>query len=68
MLGFQSGWTQRALKVAGVLICVLAMAVLFGWYVHSLPLIQVFPAVAPMKRMTAAAFLLSGVALCFIGA
>jgi PAS domain S-box-containing protein len=68
MFGFRSGWTQSAIRLAGVLICVLAIAVLIGWQIHSLKLVQVLPGLAPMKRMTAAAFLLSGIALLFLSA
>jgi hypothetical protein len=41
-------------------------AVLVGWRLGYLPLIQLFPSVAaPMQRMTAFGFLLCGMALVF---
>ena len=52
---------------AGALSAVLGLAVLLGWHFGYLQLIQVFPAVAaPMQRLTALGFLLSGVALIFL--
>jgi len=52
---------------AGSVSAVLGVAVLLGWHFGYLPLIQVFPAVAaPMQRLTALGFLLSGAALIFL--
>lgn len=52
---------------AGAVCAVLGVAVLLGWHFGYLPLIQVLPAVAaPMQRLTALGFLLSGVALLFL--
>ena len=53
--------------LAGVLSVILGMAVLLGWHFGYLPLIQVFPAIAaPMQRLTALGFILSGFALIFL--
>ena len=42
---------------------ILSVAVLLGWHVHSIPLIQVLPTLTPMQRMTSVGLLLSSVAL-----
>lgn len=60
----QANWPSRISLAAGTLSAFLGAAVLVGWGLGYLPLIQVFPSVAaPMQRMTALGFLLSGVAL-----
>ena len=52
---------------AGSLSAILGVAVLLGWHFGYLPLIQVFPAIAaPMQRLTALSFVLSGAALIFL--
>ena len=48
---------------AGAVVSVLSVAVLVGWHVHSIPLIQVLPTLTPMQRMTAVGLLFSSVAL-----
>jgi len=59
-----TNWPRRISLAAGALSGILGLAVLVGWRMGYLPLIQVFPSVAaPMQRMTALGFLLSGVAL-----
>jgi len=64
MLLLHTNWPRRISLVAGTLSGILGLAVLVGWRMGYLPLIQVFPSVAaPMQRMTALGFLLSGVAL-----
>ncbi|HEX7286441.1 MAG TPA: PAS domain S-box protein [Candidatus Angelobacter sp.] len=68
MVSFGTAGTKRAMQAAGVLISGLAVAVLIGWHFHSLRLIQVLPNLAPMQRMTALGFLLSGIALLFAAA
>ena len=63
----QSNWTKRTSQAAGALSAILGVAVLLGWQMGYLPLIQLFPSVAaPMQRMTALGFLLSGLALIFV--
>ncbi len=60
-------WTKRALQAAGLLVGAFAVVVLIGWHIHSIPLIQVLPTLAPMQRMTAVGFVLCGFALVFAG-
>jgi len=60
----QANWTSRTSQLAGALSANLGVAVLLGWRLGYLPLIQLFPSIAaPMQRMTALGFLLSGLAL-----
>lgn len=62
----RANWPSRISLAAGALSATLGTAVLVGWWLGYLPLIQVFPSVAaPMQRMTALGFLLSGLALIF---
>ena len=62
----QANWPSRISLVAGTVSATVGAAVLVGWRLGYLPLIQVFPSVAaPMQRMTALGFLLSGMALIF---
>ncbi|HLK08031.1 MAG TPA: PAS domain S-box protein [Candidatus Angelobacter sp.] len=66
MTPMQANWPGRISLVAGTVSATLGAAVLVGWRLGYLPLIQVFPSVAaPMQRMTALGFLLSGAALIF---
>src|SRR6476661_2418047 len=66
MAPMQANWPSRISLVAGTVSAILGAAVLAGWRLGYLPLIQVFPSVAaPMQRMTALGFLLSGLALIF---
>ena len=58
--------TRLIVGAAGSGICALAVAVLIGWQIHSRSLIQVTPTLAPMQRLTAVVFLLSGTALLFL--
>jgi PAS domain S-box-containing protein len=51
------------MMAAGLLVVALSVAVLVGWYIHFIPLIQVIPTQTPTHRMTALAYLLSGCAL-----
>src|SRR5215472_573285 len=53
---------------AGGIVCALAVAVLIGWLIHSRVIVQVMPALAPMTRMSALSFLLSGIALLLLNA
>lgn len=50
----------------GVIPLFLGTVVLFGWHVHSIALIQVNPAFAPMQYNTALCFLLSGLGLMLL--
>jgi PAS domain S-box-containing protein len=59
----RSHWPRRVALSAGMIVGALGAAVLVAWYVHWTPLIQVFPALAPMHHTTAFSFLLSGMAL-----
>src|SRR5215471_14255508 len=58
---------KKALKlsvgVAGAGICALGIAVLIGWQIDSRALVQIVPTLAPMTRMSALSFVLSGIAL-----
>jgi len=66
MASIQANWPSRISLAAGTLSATLGAAVLVGWQLGYLALIQVFPSVAaPMQRMTALSFLLSGAALIF---
>lgn len=65
MIDSRSDWTKHAMQAAGFSVAALAIAVLIGWNVRFVPLIQVLPNLAPMQRMTAVGFLLSGFALIF---
>ncbi len=67
MARLTSDWAKHATQASTVIVGALAVAVLIGWYFHFIPLIQIFPALAPMQRMTALGFLLSAVALSFGG-
>jgi PAS domain S-box-containing protein len=51
------------MMAAGLMVVALSVAVLVGWYIHFIPLIQVIPTQTPTHRMTALAYLLSGCAL-----
>ena len=59
----RSNLTHRFILAAGVTISGAGLIVLIGWQIHSVPMIQIFPTLAPMQRMTALGFLLSGIAL-----
>jgi PAS domain S-box-containing protein len=50
---------------AGLTVSALGVAVLFAWYLHFIPLIQLSPTLVPMHRLTALGFLLSGLGLVF---
>ncbi len=54
------------MQAIGGAVCALALAVLVGWHLHIRSLIQISPTLAPMQRMTAIGFLLSGAALLFL--
>lgn len=60
--------TRLIVWAAGSGICALGIVVLIGWQIHSLVLIQGVPTLAPMHRMTAFSFLLSGIALLLLNA
>ncbi|HEY5028026.1 MAG TPA: PAS domain S-box protein, partial [Candidatus Angelobacter sp.] len=61
-------WPKRVAFVAGTLSVLLGLAVLVGWSLHSVLLIQISHALAPMQRMTALGFLFCGLALTLTGA
>jgi PAS domain S-box-containing protein len=63
MVDSPSAWTKRAMQAAGLSVAGLSVAVLIGWYIHFIPLIQIFPTQTPTHRMTALGLLLSGIAL-----
>jgi len=55
--------TKHVMVIAGVVVSVVSVAVLVGWHVHFIPLIQVLPSMTPTHRMTAMSLLISGVGL-----
>lgn len=59
----RSNWATHIAIGTGAILNVLGAMVLVGWRIHSILLVQVFPIVAPMQRMTALSFLLCGFAL-----
>jgi PAS domain S-box-containing protein len=61
-----SDGTKRAVQATGLIIVGFSVAVLISWQIHFIPLIQVFPALTPIHRMTALCFLLSGAALMLV--
>lgn len=65
-MALQSEWPKRFALITGTASCLLGLAVLMGWSVHYVPLIQIYPTLAPMQRMTALSFLLCGLALIFL--
>lgn len=68
MVDLPSDWTKRVTQAAGLILVGLSVAVLIAWYIHFIPLIQIVPTLAPMQRMTALCFLLSGCALILTSA
>jgi PAS domain S-box-containing protein len=67
MVSMQPNLPRRIATAAGLICAILGTAVLVGWHYAYLPLIQVFPAAAaPMQRLTALSFLLSGGAMIFL--
>lgn len=65
-MDLQSNWPRRIALLTGISSFLLGLAVLIGWSVHSVALIQIVPSLAPMQRMTALSFALCGLALCLI--
>jgi PAS domain S-box-containing protein len=65
-MALQSIWPQRTAQLTGVILLLLGLTVLVGWFLHSIPLIQILPSLAPMQRTTALSFALCGLALCFL--
>jgi PAS domain S-box-containing protein len=63
MVDSPSEWTKRFMMAAGLMVVGLSAAVLVGWYIHFIPLIQVIRTQTPTHRMTALAYMLSGCAL-----
>ncbi len=53
------------MQAIGLTVTAISVAVLIGWYIHFIPLIQIVPTQTPQHRMTALGFLLSGCALIF---
>jgi signal transduction histidine kinase len=45
------------------MVILIGLVVLLGWTVHSAPLVQISPNLAPMQRNTAASFILCGIAI-----
>lgn len=50
-------------QLLGVIVALLGALIMSGWYVHSIPLIQIHPSFVPMQFNTALGFLLSGISL-----
>ena len=65
-MALQPRWPQRIALLAGMASLLLGLAVLAGWWAHSIALIQITPSLAPMQRMTALSFTLCGLALCLM--
>jgi diguanylate cyclase (GGDEF)-like protein len=59
-------WPDLVVLGAGGVSAALGLVVLVGWHTHSPALVQVLPALVPMKYNTALGFLLSGVGLVAI--
>ncbi len=57
---------KTANLILSAIVTILGIAVLIGWYTHSVALIQVHPSFVPMQYNTALGFLLSGVGLLMI--
>lgn len=53
---------------ASILLAILSISVIAGWYTKNQALVQVHPSFAPMQFNTALGFLLCGVSLMFMGA
>jgi PAS domain S-box-containing protein len=68
MVDLPSDGTKRVTQAAGLILVGLSVAVLIAWYIHFTSLIQIVPTLAPMQRMTALCFLLSGCALILTSA
>ena len=58
-----SGWQQPLVGVAGGACAGLGLAVIVGWFTHSIALIQLRPTLAPMQFNTALCFVFAGFAL-----
>lgn len=65
-MAFESLWPRRVALITGISSSLLGVAVLVGWAIDSVLLIQIRHNLAPMQRMTALSFLLCGLALVFI--
>ena len=52
--------------VIGLILSTLGLLVMFGWYIHSIPLVQLLSTLAPMQFNTALCFVLSGISLVAI--
>src|SRR5262249_39245296 len=52
--------------IAGGAVCALGVAVLIGWALHAQSIVQAIPTLAPMTRMTALSFVLTGTALLLL--
>ncbi|MEO9893741.1 ATP-binding protein [Aurantibacter sp.] len=66
-MSIKKSFFQRSLVVGiSVLIILLGLLVLFGWYTKTIELIQVVPVFVPMQYNTALCFLLSGISLYLI--
>ncbi|MEO5377039.1 MAG: ATP-binding protein [Magnetococcus sp. DMHC-6] len=55
--------TEKLMLVNGLIVVLLGVLVLFGWYTHNLLLIQVYPNLVPMQYNTAFGFIFCGSAL-----
>ena len=61
-----SDWTKRVMQGAALIVVGLGVTALIGWYLHIVGLVQPFPTLTPIHRMTALGFLLSGIALLLV--
>ncbi len=61
--GFNSRYSALALAIFSVLVIVMGLSVIVGWYTNNRLLIQIMPDFVPMQYNTALCFVLSGIGL-----
>src|SRR5689334_5845091 len=66
MRSLRQNGLNLAVTTAGVGVCALGTVILIAWQVHARAVLQILPTLAPMTRMTALSFLLSGIALLLL--
>jgi signal transduction histidine kinase len=58
-----SNWLRIGIVIAGMLISILGILVLIGWYIHSFALVQLLSNLPPMQANAALCFLIAGIGL-----